>query len=154
MKDIILQGSEAEFPISAIGKQSGETFQGSFKVKCFLTPIDLIKADRLYRELLGEITPHLATTEAQNLCFALSQLKYRIVKAPAGWKNQEIDGGHLDTNVVIEVLNKAIEAQSMYQKRSKEKLEKLQKELTKDIKEGNIEPEEELETLDGEEINE
>jgi hypothetical protein len=144
MKDITLQGSEAEFTISVIGKQSGETFQGNFKVKCFLTPIDIVKADRLYRELLGSITPHLATTEAQNMCFALSQLKYRTLRSPAGWKNEEIDGGHLDMNIVIEVLNKAIKAQEMYQNESKKRLEKLQKQLTKEIKEEKIKPEDDI----------
>lgn len=152
-RDIILQGSEAEFTVSVVGKQSGETFQGTFKVKCFLTPLDVIKADRLYRELLGNITPHLATTEAQNMCFALSQLKYRVVKSPSGWKNEEIDGGHLDMNIVIDVLNNAIKAQEMYQSKSKERLKKLQKQLTKDIKDEKIKPEEELETIDnGEEM--
>jgi hypothetical protein len=144
-KDIILQGSEAEFTVSVIGKQTGETFQGTFKVKCFLSPIDTIKADKLYRELLGSITPHLASTEAQNMCFALSQLKYRVKQSPAGWKNEEIDGGHLDMNIVVDVLNHAIEAQTMYQQRSKERLKKLQDQLTKDIKDGKIQPEEELE---------
>lgn len=147
--DITLQGSEAEFTVSVIGKQSGETFQGSFKVKCFLSPIDVIKADRFYRELLGSITPHLATSEAQNMCFALSQLKYRTLKSPSGWKNEEIDGGHLDMNIVIEVLNNAIKAQEMYQKQSKQRLEKLQKQLTKDIKEEKIKAEDDLGLQDG-----
>ena len=136
--DVKLDGSLAEFNISTIGKKTNESFSGDFTVKCFMSPLDVIKADKLYRELLGEISPHLASDETQNLCFALSQLKYRVVKSPAGWKNTEIDGGHLDSNIVIEVLNRAIQGQEKFQKRSKERLEKLQNKLTTEIKEGKI----------------
>ena len=141
MDDVKLDGSLAEFNISTIGKKTNESFSGDFTVKCFMSPLDLIKSDKLYRELLGEISPHLASSETQNLCFALSQLKYRVVKSPAGWKNTEIDGGHLDSNVVIEVLNKAVQGQEKFQKRAKERLESLQTKLTAEIKEGKIKEE-------------
>jgi hypothetical protein len=152
MSDIKLDGSIAEFHISEIGKNSGETFTGDFTVKCFLSPIDIIKADKLNRDLLGEISPHLAGQDASNMSFALSQLKYRVVKSPAGWKNTEIDGGHLDINIIIKVLNTAVEAQTLYKKRSEERLISLQNKLTNEIKSGKIKEKTDLEADANEEI--
>lgn len=142
--DVKLDGSLGEFHISEVGKNSGETFTGDFTVRCFLNPLEVLKADRLYRELMGAINPHLASSEAQNFSFALSQLKFRIVKSPSGWKNSEIDGGHLDDNVVIAVLNKAIAAQILYKERSVERMKGLQNKLTEQIKDETIKPEEEI----------
>lgn len=142
--DVKLDGSLGEFHISEVGKNSGETFTGDFTVRCFLNPLEVLKADRLYRELMGAINPHLASSEAQNFSFALSQLKFRIVKSSSGWKNSEIDGGHLDDNVVIAVLNKAIEAQILYKNRSVDRMKSLQNKLTEQIKDETIKPENEL----------
>lgn len=150
MSDIKLDGSLAEFHISEIGKNSGETFTGDFTVKCFLSPLDIIKADKLNRDLLGDISPHLAGSDAANMSFALSQLKYRVVKSPAGWKNSEVDGGHLDLNIVIKVLNTAIEAQTLYKKRSEERLVSLQNKLTDQIKSGKIKEKSDLEEVEDE----
>jgi len=148
MAKVKIEDSTGSFEVSLIGSQTKESFMGAFSVKCFLSPMDVIKADRLYRELLGEVSPHLAATDTQNLCFALSQLKYRVISSPAGWKNKEIDGGHLDANIVIEVLNKSIECQTVYMGKSKKRLETLQKELTKEIKSGNLKETDELEGED------
>lgn len=144
MSDVKLDGSIGEFNVTEIGKNSGESFSGDFTVKCFLNPLEVLKADRLYRELMGAINPHLASSEAQNFSFALSQLKFRIIKSPSGWKNTEIDGGHLDDNIVITVLNKAIEAQIQYKKRSIDRMKGLQDKLTEQIKDETIKPEEEI----------
>jgi len=144
MSDVKLDGSLAEFHFDGIGKNSGESFSGDFTVKCYLNPIEVLKSDRLYRDLMGATSPHLASSEAQNFAFALSQLKFRMVKSPAGWKNTEIDGGHLDDNIVVGVLNKAIEAQMLYKERSVERMKGLQTKLTEQIKNETIKPEDEL----------
>lgn len=148
MSDIKLDGSLAEFHFDGIGKESGESFSGDFVVRCYLNPLEILKADRLYRDLMGPTNPHLASSEAQNFSFALSQLKYRMVKSPAGWKNTEIDGGHLDANIVVGVLNKAIEAQMLYKDKSVERLKSLQSKLTEQIKDETLKPEEEI-SLEG-----
>ena len=72
MDNIKIDGSLAEFHFSGIGKYSGESFSGDFTVRCYLSPMEVIKADKLYRDLMGAVNPHIASSEAHNYSFALS----------------------------------------------------------------------------------
>jgi len=63
MSDIKLEGSVAEFHFDGIGKNSGESFSGDFTVKCYLSPLEILKSDRVYRDLMGATSPHLASSE-------------------------------------------------------------------------------------------
>ena len=143
MSNIKLDGSMGIFTVNDIGSVSKETFMGTFEVKCVLNPLDQIKADKLYRELLGAINPHLASVDVQNLVFALSQLKYRVQKSPAGWRHSEIDGGHLDANIVLNVLNQSIKCQVMYNEQANKRIEELQQKLTEQVKSGELDPKQE-----------
>lgn len=143
MSDIRIEGSKAYFDYHGIGAKSNETYIGEFCVKCIMSPLDHLKADRLYRELIGSINPHLASKDAQNYAFALSQLKYRIIEMPEFFKNKELDGGHLDSNVLIEIINLAIEAEEEYQSQQDKKIKDLQDMLASRIKNKEITPEEE-----------
>lgn len=154
MSDFRLEGSKAFFDYHGVGKKTGETYMGEFCVKTILSPLDHIKADRLYRELLGSVNPHLASQEAQNYAFALSQLKYRITgKLPEFFKNKELDGGHLDSHVLIEILNMAIDAESFYQEEQERKVKEMQEMLASRIKNKQIAPEKE-ETKEADELGE
>lgn len=141
MSDFRFEGSKAFFEYSNIGDRSNTTFMGEFCVKCVMSPLDHLKADRLYRELIGSVNPHLASQEAKNFAFALSQLKQRVLEAPDFFKHSEIDGGHLDSNVLIDIINSAIEAEEEYKDQQDEKTKKIQELLTKRIKSKEIEPE-------------
>jgi len=140
MQDIKLDGSIGFFSVNEIGSVTQETFAGEFAVKCILSPLDQIKANKLYRDLIGETSPHLVPENIGALALALSQLKYRIIKAPAGWKHDEIDGGHLDANIVTEVLNRAVECQVKFQQEAKKRLEGLQAKLTEQYNNGEFTP--------------
>lgn len=142
MSDIRIEGSKAYFSYHGVGKKTNETYMGDFCVKTSLSPLDFIKADRLYRDLIGSVNPHLATQEAQNYAFALSQLKYRIIEMPEFFKNKELDGGHLDSNVLIEIVNIAIEAEDEFQKEQERKIKEMQEMLASRIKKKEIVPEE------------
>lgn len=142
MSDIRIEGSKAYFDYHGVGKKTNDTYMGEFCVKTSLSPLDFLKADRLYRELIGSVNPHLATKEAQNFAFALSQLKYRIVEMPEFFKNKELDGGHLDSNVLIEIVNLAIEAEEAYQEEQERKIKEMQDMLASRIKKREIVPEE------------
>ena len=88
----LLEGT-ASFYFSLTGSVSGETYKGTFTIKGSLSPLDSIKADKRYRELMGA-NPNFATQHVSQLCFALSQLEQRVLKYPNWWSNQEINGGH------------------------------------------------------------
>ncbi|MDD5650838.1 MAG: hypothetical protein PHF86_10565 [Candidatus Nanoarchaeia archaeon] len=132
------------FDISVIGDVKKQSYIGTFKSMCFLTPLDTIKADKLYRELLGKDFT-LASLDSKNYAFALSQLKYRLVEVPPFWLNKEIGGGHVDSNVIFTVLDKALEAEKTYKEQILKETEEIEKKLTTMIKNKSIEKEEETE---------
>ena len=84
----------------------------------------------------------MASQEAKNYAFALSQLKQRVLESAPFFKHAELDGGHLDDNILIELINIAIEAQEEYQKNQDQKIKDIQKMLTERIKNNEIEREE------------
>ena len=143
MSDFRFEGSVANYDYQGVGSQSNTTYMGQFRFKCILSPLDQIKADRLYRELIGSINPHLASKETTNYAFALSQLKVRLVSFPDFFKNDELDGSHLDSNILIELVNVAIDAQEEYKKDLDARLQEMQDILSKRIKNKTIEKEEE-----------
>jgi len=141
MSDFRFEGSKAFFDFSDVGERTNTTYMGEFCVKCVMSPLDHLHADRLYRELIGSINPHLASQDAKNYAFALSQLKQRALQSPDFYKNREIDGGHLDSNILIGIINMAIEAEEEYKKLQDEKTKNLQEMMAKRIKNKDIEPE-------------
>jgi len=141
MSDFRFEGSKAFFDFSDVGARTNTTYMGEFFVKCVMSPLDRLDAARLYRELIGSINPHLASQDAKNYAFALSQLKQRALQSPDFYKNREIDGGHLDSNILIGIINMAIEAEEEYKKLQDEKTKNLQEMMAKRIKNKDIEPE-------------
>ena len=153
MSEFRFDGSVAEFDYQGIGSASNQTFMGSFRAKCVISPMDHIKADRLYRELLGQVNPHLASKETQNYAFALSQLKVRVLEMPDFFKNRELDGSHLDSNILIDIVNKCIDAQEEYKEELDTRLKTMQDMLAKRIKNRDIEKEEDIEKEPGTDVD-
>lgn len=149
MSDFRFDGSVASFDYKGVGDNSNTTYMGVFKVKTIISPMDFLKSDRLYRELLGKINPHMASQQAQNYAFALSQLSVRIIEAPDFYKNKELDGSHLDSNVLIDIINKAVDAEAEYKTYTVNKLKEMQDMLAKRIKSKEIKKEDEIETEPG-----
>lgn len=149
MSDFRFDGSIAEFDYHGVGNKSNTTYMGVFRVKTILSPMDMIKADRMYRELIGSVNPHMAAKDTQNFAFALSQLKVRLVESPDFYKNKELDGSHLDANVLVDIINKAIDAEEEYKKQVDDKLKQMQELLAKRIKNNEIEKDEEIDIEPG-----
>lgn len=132
--DINMEEGTATFSISEVGTATRSTYMGNFKVHCILSPIDLMSADRDYRAFVGNVNPNDCTTHVRNLAFALSQLKYRIIEEPPFWTNPKVGGGHLkDTDVIISVLNLALEAEESYRQSRKKEAEEIQNKLTERV---------------------
>lgn len=126
-----------------VGASTKQTYLGRFKFKCILNPIEIMDSDRIYREWLGNNSV-MASESAINQAFALSQLKFRVIDCPPYWYNSYVGGGHIvDKNVIVDVLNKAIEAQNDYTDKKDKDYKELQKKLSKKIKSGIIKKQDE-----------
>lgn len=148
---MFIEGSEAKFDVNILGEFTNQSYIGTFRVRCILSPLEDIAADRKYRELLGD-NYHLSRQDVRDKAFALSQLEARVISHPPFWENHRIGGGHIpDSNVLLEVLDKAIEAQEKYLAERKKEMEEKQEILTKAVENKKIEKEPELEPLTKEE---
>jgi len=140
----------SDFDIHYVDSLTRKTYIGSFTAKCYLTPIDFIKADSIYRQLLGPVSPHLASNIVSSFASAISQLQVRLTKSP-DWFSQsneefsEVYGGHLPIELLAEIVNKTNEVQENYAKKVKQDFEKVQKKLFKNLSKGKYKPEEEEE---------
>lgn len=95
------------------------TYSGRFVFKCYLSPLDQIAANKLYRELVGSHSSIVSEHEGL-MAFTLTQLKYRIVKAPPFWLSHTseygISGNIPDLNVLSLILNHALESEELFKK--------------------------------------
>lgn len=121
--DIKLDGSTALWEMKADGVIHG-TYMGTFRFRCYLSPLQQIAAGREERELLGTNIA-LAPEHERFLAYALSQLKYRVITAPPFWSsanpNGNLAGDVADEEIVSAVLDAAINAEVMYKKELKKR---------------------------------
>jgi hypothetical protein len=153
--NIIIEGNQATWEINAIGDVGG-TYIGTFKFKCLILPTQRLAASREYRALLGE-NPTLALAHDDNLAYALTQLKYRVISAPPFWtstiQNNGMAGDLPDENIVMMVLDAAVEAELKYKQQLKNKkseaLEKAKNAAERLLKLQDEEPQDEGESEEG-----
>lgn len=124
-QQFIFDKSTASVVITVLDEVKDTEERGIFKFRCHLTPMDIIDTDAFYRELIG-VRPSESDRVADRMAYSLSQLRYRVIDAPEWWKKDpegrsQIWGGHCNKNVVVEVFNVAVTAETLY-------LEKLKKE--------------------------
>lgn len=128
------QNGVASWDINYHGDVSG-TYLGTFRFRCSLTPLQYVDADRDFRDLLGT-NAQFASTHAENLAYALAQLRHRIIEAPPFWT----DGGGRyggaavkDHDVIDLVLEAAVQSELKYRselrKRHAEAIEKIKKQV-------------------------
>jgi hypothetical protein len=126
--DFTLDGSTATYILPPTQGDIQGTYTGTFVFRCFLDPIRQLQAGREYREYLGKHAV-LATEVDDNLSFALSQLKHRILKAPPFWtstiQDSGIAGNLPDLNIIVLILQAAMRAENLY----KEKMVELRESI-------------------------
>lgn len=125
------------FRFAEVGARTRTTYTGPFKVKAGMSPFDELSAGRDMRALLGEHGVQAVDHEI-NIAYALSQLRYRIVEAPGFWSEKARDGfggADLDSNVILSILDYAIEAEVQSNKRLKEEAKRRLKDLEKSLEE-------------------
>jgi hypothetical protein len=113
--DLVITNNIATWEMRVDGDYSG-TFMGTFKFRCYLSPLQRIAAGREMRDLLGPIAG-LANKQESFMAFAITELKYRVLEAPPFWGAASAQGyaGDLhDENVVFAVFDAAIDAENKY----------------------------------------
>lgn len=114
--DLSIEGNVCTWNIATHGDIQG-LYTGNFKFKCYLTPSEKLAAGRAYRELLGS-NAALAFKSEDNLAFALSQLRYRIISAPPFWNSAigvDGQGGDIpDEKVLDAILEAAMSSELKY----------------------------------------
>jgi hypothetical protein len=128
--DISIDGDVATWQLRAEGDIHG-TYAGTFKFRCYLTPMQEIAAGRKRRELLGS-NPFAADEHESFMAYALSQLEQRVISAPPFWTasipTSGMAGDIPDVNVINQVLNAAGDAQLKYkQEKDKQKKEAIER---------------------------
>lgn len=121
------------------------TYRGTFIIKAYLNPLEILAVGRTTRELLGNHTQGV-TQEEFSIALALSECSKRIVKAPPFWSSNSheslLQGNIPDLPVLHIVYTACIRAESLYRERLKAKRESALK--TSTIAAGAI-----LESLNG-----
>lgn len=118
--DITIQGTQASWQIQAEGLING-LYTGLFTFRCFLTPTQVIAANRERREILGANHNGAEDIDSE-LAFCLTQLRQRILTAPPFWttpaQTSGMPGDIPDIEIIFEVLNAAMDAEKMYQEQT------------------------------------
>lgn len=120
----------ATFEINEVGEESGNPFNGSFKVKTLLTRRDEFMADERRRSLLGS-SPQEAANSLQAEAFMHGQLSVRLLEAPSWWKENGHGLDMTDLNVVVAVFTAAMKAEKDRKEKIKEASEVALKKITK-----------------------
>ena len=105
------------------GDLTGTKFDGVFTVRPILGYTEKFDVDFDRRSLMGnpKVDEQVAT-EVQNLAFALSQLRLRVVTGPTWFsESQGLRIGWLDTNVVYDLLEKVMDIETKWRAALKEK---------------------------------
>jgi hypothetical protein len=121
--DIKVENGIATWELRSDGLLNG-TYFGTFQFKCYLDPISMIKANREYRDLIGP--NYISAPEHETfLAYALTQLKYRVIKGPPFWSSTlDVSGfaGNIpDENIISEVLNAALDSELKHRSQLKER---------------------------------
>ncbi len=110
-----LPSNEYTFSFKTTGDKTKKVFEGSFTVKCLLTSAEIIEVGlRLDQYNRGSKT---LAPGVNLLNRAFAELDVRMIKAPSWWKDSQDGRDLFDTNVVLEVFDRAIEAEAVYDKR-------------------------------------
>jgi len=128
-----LNGNVATWTMNRMEGSLGGTYTGRFEFKCYLSPTEQLEAGRIYRGFLGQHAILASDVEGQ-LAFALSQLKFRIIKSPPFWESAGVESGVSgnigDLEVLNAILDAAMEAEILYREKvSKEREELLDKSI-------------------------
>ncbi len=110
------------FEISVVGETTGQTYTGTFTAKNKLSKLDVLNADRLFSEYLGNRDPARASPQARVLAQRLADLGVRLTgELPAFWVASNLGEQLFDDNVLLAVYDGAMGVELAFLKELKEK---------------------------------
>ena len=108
----MLPNNESSFHVKVSGNRTKQSYEGDFIVKTYLTNAELIDVGlRFDTYNRGSQT---VGTGISLLNRAMAELEVRVLKAPSWWKDSDHGRNLFDTNVVLELFNKVMDAESAY----------------------------------------
>lgn len=107
----MIEKYENQFSVNVTGDTTGENYRGLFRVRSRLSHRDHLNRDRIRREMLGP-APEAASDRARSIAEIFSQLSVRVIEAPSWWTNSEGGMGLADDNVVAEIYQEALKAET------------------------------------------
>jgi len=110
-----LPKNDHSFTFSEKGERTRKTYEGQFTVKCLLSMEEIRQAGIKLDLLNGGSRTLPGGVALLNRAFA--ELSVRIIKAPSWWTDSNEGRELFDTNVVLEVFNKAIDAERVWDER-------------------------------------
>jgi hypothetical protein len=123
----MLPSNESSFHLKVVGNRTKNTYEGDFVVKTYLTNSELIDVGlRLDTYNRGSQTVNQGVTLLNR---AIAELEVRILKAPSWWKDSDHGRNLFDTNILLELFNKVMDAEASYG----EKIEEVAKAAEKSI---------------------
>lgn len=115
---------------NTIGRDTGQAYNGKFKIKAVLSRRDRFAADLRRREIIGA-NGESALSTLQGEAFMLGRLYVSILEAPDWWTNSTGGLDLNDENVIAELFEEALKAEKeqmeAVQNKAAEALEKLSK---------------------------
>lgn len=124
-----------DFKFHGLGLDTETTWDGDFTIKLSLSPADLLRADQIKRDCLGNTNGAPPDDNSLYIAQMVSQLAVRIKKAPDWWKDSSNGLNLADSNILEEVFSKAWEYIEAYMKERSEKAKKAKAEIDSKIKE-------------------
>jgi hypothetical protein len=121
---IRIEGDVATWEFREEGLIAG-VYSGTFKFRCHLNPLALIRAGKRYRDLLGA-NMALATEHESFLAWAICQLKERVISAPPFWSSAadgDLPGDLADEEILRKILEAAIAGENKYKEGLKKRKE-------------------------------
>ena len=122
------------FEINEIGSETGNPFNGTFKVKTLLSRREEFIADERRRSIVGTLANGVAPSLGGE-AFMQGQLFVRIVEAPKWWEDSDSGLDLKDLNVIVAVFNAAMKAEKDRKDKVKDDSQKALKKMTKKTEE-------------------
>jgi hypothetical protein len=120
---------------NGIGENTGQSFNGRFKLKTILSRRDRFAADLRRREILGPQSEN-AMAALNGESFMLGRLFVSIIEAPSWWENSANGLDLNDGNIIAELFEECLKAEKeqleSVQEKASQALEKLSKKTKKD----------------------
>lgn len=128
----MLFGESSTFSFHSVGETTGETFTGDFTVKPILSFGARALADADKRRFLGNPENTASISEdLLSIAIMISQIKYRIIKAPTWFNETSALEDMVDSNILTELFAKVIDVEKQYRANIVKKGEQAKQELIK-----------------------